>query len=120
MLKDLISVHARLMVLFINNIMNNLIKIAVAASVIVCGGCRGDKGYEMGTYGYDLNYLAEHNVSVVELQGNNGKSRLMVIPAWQGRVMTSTTDGNEGISYGWINYRFINTGEVNPQFNPFG
>ena len=35
MLKDLISVHARLMVLFINNIMNNLIKIAVAASVIV-------------------------------------------------------------------------------------
>ena len=36
----------------------------------------------------------------------------MVIPAWQGRVMTTSASGDEGDSYGWINYRFINEGKL--------
>ena len=44
----------------------------------------------------------------------------MVIPAWQGRVMTTSASGDEGDSYGWINYRFINEGKVSSQFNPVG
>ena len=74
----------------------------------------------MGTYGYDLAYLSGKGIKVEELKSPEGKSKLMVVPAWQGRVMTSTTDGDEGASYGWINYRFIDSGEVSPQFNPFG
>jgi len=35
-------------------------------------------------------------------------------------VMTSTTGGLKGRSYGWINRKFIASGEVNPQFNSFG
>jgi hypothetical protein len=34
--------------------------------------------------------------------------------------MTSTASGEKGDSYGWINYRFIESGEVNSQFNPVG
>ena len=94
--------------------------ILVLAAALLCG-CQGrHKSYEMGTYGYDLAYLSGKGIKVEELKSPEGKSKLMVVPAWQGRVMTSTTDGDEGASYGWINYRFIDSGEVSPQFNPFG
>jgi hypothetical protein len=34
--------------------------------------------------------------------------------------MTSSSGGNSGKSYGWINYSLIQSGNINPQFNPFG
>ena len=34
--------------------------------------------------------------------------------------MTTSASGDEGDSYGWINYRFIREGKVSPQFNPVG
>lgn len=91
---------------------------AVAAALCGCWGCTN--GYEMGTYGYDLEFFARNNVDVVELASRGGKSRLLIVPAYQGRVMTSTTDGDGGRSYGWINYKFIEDGVVRPQFNPLG
>lgn len=87
-----------------------------AAALCCCVGC--NKKYEMGTYGYDVAYFAKHGIGIVELV--DGRSKVMVIPAWQGRVQTSTTDGNEGTSYGWTNFRFIDEGKVSPQFNPYG
>ena len=91
--------------------------ITLAAAVLaLLPGCKKD--YKMGTYGYDAAYFAKHGIGTVELV--NGRSKVMVIPAWQGRVQTSTTDGDAGTSFGWTNYRFIDSGEVSPQFNPFG
>lgn len=93
---------------------------AVAAAVICsCTSCC-NKEYKMGTYGYDLAFFEKHNIKVVELKSGDGQSRLLVVPAYQGRVMTSTTGGNDGTSYGWINYKFIDAGKVSPQFNPLG
>ena len=98
--------------------MKRLLKpIALVAALSCLAGCN-NKEYEMGTYGYDAAYFAKHGIGIVELV--DGRSKVMVIPAWQGRVQTSTTDGNEGTSYGWTNYRFIDAGQVSPQFNPFG
>src|SRR3989304_6320932 len=34
--------------------------------------------------------------------------------------MTSTVGGENGASFGWINYRFIEESKVSSQFNPFG
>lgn len=90
-----------------------------AVAAMICS-CNQTKQFEMGTYGYDLAYFASKGVKTVELQSPDGLSKVMVIPAYQGRVMTSTTGGDEGNSYGWINYKFIDSGEVNPQFNPLG
>lgn len=87
-------------------------------AAVGCMGC--NKHYEMGTYGYDAEFLAGRGIGMVELKSADGKSKIMVVPAWQGRVMTSTTDGDAGASYGWINYKFIEKSEQNPQFNPFG
>ncbi len=96
---------------------NRLLYIALtAAALVACPGCK--KTYEMGTYGYDAAYFADKGIDIVELV--RGDSRVMVVPAWQGRVQTSTTGGLEGASYGWTNYRFIDAGKVSDQFNPYG
>jgi hypothetical protein len=78
------------------------------------------KNYEAGTFGYDLNFLKAHKVDYVELKDPASKAALVVIPRLQGRVMTSSADGNEGKSFGWINYKFFEAGTVSNQFNPYG
>ena len=87
--------------------------------MMLAAGCKPNT-YDMGTYGYDLKFLADHSVQTVELKSADGNSKVMTVPAWQGRVMTSTTGGDAGASYGWINYKFIEAGEVSPFFNSFG
>lgn len=74
----------------------------------------------MGTYGHDLDYLAEKNVGFVELVSADGQARVLLVPAFQGRVMTSTAGGLKGASCGWINYKAIADGFANSRFNPFG
>ena len=75
---------------------------------------------EKGTYGYDVAFLAKNNIETVELEDENSGAKVLVAPGWQGRVMTSSAEGNEGASFGWINYGFIEKGEVSGQFNPVG
>ena len=72
------------------------------------------------TYGDDLAFFKANGIETVELQSPDGQSRVLTVPAYQGRVMTSTTGGDEGRSYGWVNHDYIASGEVNPQFNSYG
>lgn len=74
----------------------------------------------MRTYGDELAFLSVHGVETIELASQDGRSRLVVVPAWQGRVMTSTSDGLDGRGYGWINHKYIESGKISDQFNPFG
>lgn len=74
----------------------------------------------MGTYGYDLAFFRQQGIETVELKSSDGLSKVLIVPAYQGRVMTSTTGGDEGVSYGWINHKYIASGKISPQFNPFG
>ncbi|MBK9390742.1 MAG: hypothetical protein IPN68_11285 [Bacteroidetes bacterium] len=73
-----------------------------------------------GTYGYDVAFFQKHNISTIELKDKDSQACLLLIPGYQGRVMTSSVAGNEGASFGWINYRFIEAGKPSTQFNPFG
>ena len=68
-------------------------------------------------YGYNRDFLANY-VQVIELK--SGKSAIVLIPAWQGRVMTSTTEGGQGYSFGWINRELIASAEIQPHINAFG
>jgi len=74
----------------------------------------------MGTYGYDIDFLKKRHVEIFELTSADGKSRIAVAPGYQGRVMTSTADGFPGDSFGWINYKLISSGIVDPQVNHVG
>ncbi|MDP2337207.1 MAG: hypothetical protein Q8N05_12310 [Bacteroidota bacterium] len=76
--------------------------------------------YPKGTYGYDSAFLAKEKVETIELKDEGSDSRVLIAPGFQGRVMTSSSGGVEGASYGWVNYKLIGSGERNSQFNPFG
>ena len=70
-------------------------------------------------FGEDATFLAAHQQTIV-LGERAGGPRVAIVPAYQGRVMTSSAKGDGGTSYGWINYDLIETGEVQPQIHVFG
>lgn len=41
-------------------------------------------------------------------------------PAYQGRVMTSTAEGDGGMSFGWISYELIDSNREEEHFHAFG
>jgi len=63
-------------------------------------------------------FLSQHT-NVVELT-NEKQGRLILCPEYQGRVMTSTLDGEGGMSFGFICYDFIEKGQNDPVFNNYG
>ncbi len=73
-----------------------------------------------GSYGYDIAFFENKNIQTIELKDDLSKASLLLLPGYQGRVMTSSAKGNEGTSFGWINYKLIESGEVSNQFNPYG
>ena len=76
--------------------------------------------YLKGTYGYDKAFFEKNNIATLELNDSSSGAGVLIVPGYQGRVMTSTSGGNSGSSYGWINYSLIGSGKLNSQFNPFG
>lgn len=67
----------------------------------------------------DLAFLKKHT-DVIALSDKSGQAQVLVAPAWQGRVMTSTGTGADGSSYGWINRELISSGKLVPHMNAFG
>ena len=76
-------------------------------------------GAHAATFGDDVTFLKSH-VGVVVLGGESKDPRVAVVPAWQGRVMTSASSGDSGFSYGWINRELIASGKLQPHMNAFG
>jgi hypothetical protein len=73
----------------------------------------------MKTYGDDLAFLQEHQ-EVIELSDASGNARVAVVAEYQGRVMTSTSGGTGGPSFGWINRDAIAAKERKPHINALG
>jgi len=71
-------------------------------------------------YSQDVKFLTDNNIQFIELKSADGLSRVIIASDLQGRVMTSTATGEDGLSFGWINYKLISSGEQNKQFNPYG
>jgi hypothetical protein len=68
-------------------------------------------------YGFNRDFLKKHT-TVIELK--NAGSAIALVPAWQARVMTSTSEGDSGFSFGWINRELIASGKLLPHINAFG
>ncbi len=71
------------------------------------------------TFGADTAFLQAHT-EVIVLADRNGLAKVAVVPAWQGRVMTSTAGGDAGVSHGWINRELIAGGKIQPHINAYG
>ena len=93
-----------------------------AALVIIAlaAGCaKSAKAPEGILFKDDLAFLETHT-KVVVLGGAEGLAQVAVNPDLQGRVMTSTAGGRDGLSFGWINRELLAFGENNPHMNAFG
>lgn len=75
--------------------------------------------FARGTFGYDEQFMRSHKQPII-LSGKNDSAKVMIIPGWQARVMTSSASGNNGFSYGWINYKLIESGKPAEHINAFG
>ena len=92
--------------------------------VLICvatfAGCVEEK-MEMAkkTFGDDLAFLKKYT-DVVVLSETSGNSQVAVLPTLQGRAMTSTAEGTEGLSFGWINRELIASGKTVEHINVYG
>lgn len=71
----------------------------------------------MKNYINDKTFLEKY-LKLVEL--SDGKRRVALCPALQGRVLTSAADGDTGYSFGWLNYDLISSGKLLPHCNNWG
>ncbi len=72
-----------------------------------------------GTFGYDVQFLEKYT-DVVVLNNEKSGGSILVTPKMQGRVMTSTLQGEEGKSLGWVNHDLISSGKTKEHFTPYG
>ncbi len=67
----------------------------------------------------DVEFLKQY-VTVILLKNGESGGEVAVVPEYQGRIMTSTADGPEGLSFGWINRELIQSKKFEPHINVFG
>ncbi len=97
------------------------VKLLIALICIATlAGCLEEKT-EMAkkTFGDDLAFLKKHT-DVVILSDTSGNSQVAVLPTLQGRAMTSSAEGTEGLSFGWINRELIASGKTVEHINVYG
>ena len=76
--------------------------------------------FNKGTFGYDLNFLKKLHKDIVVLSDDSVGAHVIILPSYQGRVMTSTAEGLSGQSFGWLNHELIASGKSTPHFSAFG
>ena len=77
--------------------------------------------YIKGTFGYDLQFLKKYHKDLILLgDESDAAAQIIILPAYQGRVMTSTAEGDGGMSFGWINYELIDSNREEEHFHAFG
>ncbi len=97
----------------------------IVASLVSITGCsemttrQEQAAGSAGTFLEDRAFLEEHT-DVVVLGNDPDGPQVIVAPAWQGRVMTSTADAATGMGYGWLNKSLIASGEHQPHINALG
>ena len=76
--------------------------------------------FAAGSFGYDVDFLKKTKGALLLTAPDNDSAQVVLVPALQGRVMTSTAGGPAGRSYGWMNYDLLRSGEFKPHINPYG
>jgi len=102
------------------------VKLLALLAAVFLGSC-GDRSnkhvfesqYAKGSFGYDLDFLKQKD-TVIVLHNNDGTGQVIVSPKFQGKVFTSTANGPNGKSFGWINYKLFAQTSLDAHMNPYG
>lgn len=87
---------------------NSLNWIVTTALIILLTACSSsgkktsdtmNKAGNIGTYGSDVDFFAKNKIKTIELKDGKSKACVLLVPAYQGRVLTSTVGGSEGASF---------------------
>lgn len=89
------------------------------AALALASGALAAPQAQAATFGDDLEFLRKY-VDVIVLSNRTGNAQVALVPAWQGRVMTSTAEGLGGLSFGWMNRELIASRKFAPHINVFG
>lgn len=87
--------------------MKKILLSIMAASAILSCTTSHTKNYKN-----DLNFIQE-KTDVVELTSEDGQSRVLITPKYQGRVISSSNKGLNGTSNGWVNYNAFHNDSLN-------
>ena len=71
------------------------------------------------SFGEDVQFVNPFSKLIVLSNPNSG-AMIAVSPSMQGRVLTSSADGWNGRSFGWVNRKLIASREIQQHFNAFG
>ncbi|MDO6792049.1 hypothetical protein Q4588_14160 [Tamlana sp. 1_MG-2023] len=71
------------------------------------------------TYADDVSFMSDY-IDLIELTDASNQSKVAISGALQGRVMTSSANGKQGRSYGWINRELFASRETLDHINVFG
>ena len=95
----------------------------VGAVCLIVAGCRAaDQAAapaSSGRFESDLAFLKQHT-QVLLLSDSSTAAQVALAPAYQGRVLTSTTGGSDAPSFGWIGRAAIGSGTRQAHMNVFG
>lgn len=78
-----------------------------------------ENNYKMGAFSDDLDFISS-NTEVVLLKDKKGESYVITTPELQGRVLTSSFNGMEGKSLGYVDHERIASSEVVPHTQGYG
>ncbi|MCP4610462.1 MAG: hypothetical protein GY845_17275 [Planctomycetes bacterium] len=94
--------------------------LVILSCIAISAGCVEKKTETATTtFGQDLSFLKQH-MDVIIIEDKSGNSQVAVLPTMQGRVMTSTAGGSDGLSFGWINRELIASGKIAEHINVYG
>lgn len=102
------------------------VKLLALLAAVFLGSCRDrspkevfESQYPKGSFGYDLDFLKQED-TVIVLHNNDGTGQVIVSPKYQAKVFTSTANGPDGKSFGWINYKLFGQTSLDAHMNPYG
>ncbi|WP_372757753.1 DUF6786 family protein [Mariniflexile sp.] len=78
-----------------------------------------EKQMDTNRYGDDVSFMKNY-IELIELTDTSNQSKVAVSAALQGRVMTSSSNGEKGRSYGWINKALFESKEIQEHINVYG
>lgn len=78
-----------------------------------------DIDYSEGSFGYDLSFLQKHDSNLVVLKNKDANAQVIVSAKYQAKVFTSTAQGPDGRSFGWVHYKSF-SGPLDPHMNGYG
>lgn len=85
--------------------------LTLLSSLLLLVACQS-KQQEPGAFASDQAFLNQHTDAITL---SDGDAAIVVVPAYQGRVMTSTYDKKAGPTFGWINRPVIEKGFISDE-----